>query len=285
MYRIIAALCACFVAFCSASNTVDVADIAVGVIETVPQVAISKEDLAKWLEESDWQQCVEQQIMDLFTRTGNPLVSQCSSVVSELSSGSGGSSGDGDGDDPESEAVPFHVISEVFCSRACGQVLLEVYDSCGLFKNPTGQRVGSVLVESCSVNSKGVQCLDALASFPVALHKCTADSCTSDCKDSLEQTVEAAGCCLHFANMSLITSETEMGSGSGTGAEGATSIALSDALESCNIAARFADPCQNSPLKLPGQVVNEDGSSAATATLNYFIAVVCFLVTGLSVSW
>ena len=197
MYRIIAILCACFVVICSASNTADIADIAVGVIETIPHVGISEEELAKWLEENDWQQCVEQQIMPELCRY---LVSQCAIVVSEVSSASGGSSGDGA--DWESDAVPFSVISQVFCNQACGQVLLDVYDSCGLFKNATGQRVGSVLVESCSVNSKEVQCLDALSSFPVALHKCTADSCTADCKDSLEQTVEAAGCCLHLQNKS-----------------------------------------------------------------------------------
>lgn len=285
MCRIIAILCACFVVICSASDTADIADIAVGVIETIPRVGISEEELAKWLEESNWQQCVEQQIMELFSsRTSSGLVSQCANVVSEVSSASGGSSGDGA--DWESDAVPFRVISQVFCSQACGQVLLEVYDSCGLFKNATGQKVGSVLVESCSVNSKEVQCLDALSSFPVALHKCTADSCTADCKDSLEQTVEAAGCCLHFADLSRITSETETGSGSGTEVDSSTSLTLSEALESCDIAVQLQDPCQNSPLKLPGQqVVNDNPSSTATITLNYFLAVICLLVTGLSVSW
>lgn len=284
MYRVIATLCACFVALCSASDTADITDVAVGVIETIPHVGISEEKFAKWLEGTDWQQCVEQQIMELFTpRNRNPLVSQCANIVSELSSGSGGSSGDGD--DRESDAVPFHVISKAFCSQACGKLFLEVYDSCGLFKNAIGQEVGSVLVESCGSSSKGVQCLDALAGFPNALQMCTADSCTSGCKESLEQAVEAAGCCLHFADMSRVTSVTEIGSGSGVG----TDFTLSEALESCDIPVQRPASCQNSPLKLPGDkvVIETEGSSSspATITLNSLVTVICLLVTGLSVIW
>ena len=276
-------LSVCCVAFCATLDTEDIVEVAVQAVETTSRFIASPNELTKWPESKEWQHCVEIELMDYFSRSFSTSA-QCQKSVSNINITSSGDDlrdgGSGSGIiDMESDAVSSQTVSRVFCSQACGQLILQAYDDCGLFKSVVGKKVGQALMDLCGTTSQGRMCRDAVADLPTALETCSSDDCTVGCKESLESSIVSTGCCLQSVNFVLITAEDDMGSTSRRG--NSVTIYLPDVLANCSVSVKPVDACKNGDLQF--QMERPDltvGSSASfpLSTLTLFMSVMCLVV-------
>ena len=286
MLRAIAVLSVCCVAFCAALDTEDIIEVALRAIETTSRFIVSPNELTKWPESKEWQHCVEIELMDYLSRSLNTSA-QCQKSVSNVNITSSGDDlrhgGSGSGIfDGESDAVSSQTVNRVFCSRACGQLILRAYDDCGLFKSMVGKKVEQALVDSCGTTNQGRMCRDAVAELSTALETCSSDDCTVGCKESLESSMVSTGCCLQSVNLVLITAEVDMGSKSRRG--DSVTISLPNVLAICSVSIKPVDACKNGDLQF--QMEKPDltvGSSASfpLSNITLFMSVMC-LVAGSS---
>ena len=290
----------CF-AYCTARNAPDVSELALEIISQLSpallQLQLSADELDQWnaTVTDEHLLCVEYTIKEWFTRPSAPATSssvqECSSALEDLlepffASGDGREGINDDDDDSESgsggdydevEAMSLHAVTSVFCHGACGNVLLSAYSSCKLFDDALGKRVSNALVDLCSVNSNGEHCLEVLArsTFPAALMKCTANDCSENCKEGLEQVGKEIGCCVHLAE-DITASELERGSER----EDETVPSLSELFSSCKL--QEVAECKESENPLKAFKTSTDVTDAALAPSSTALSVLVVCLVSLA---
>ena len=207
-------------------------------------------------------QCVEDSIQRLLTVPVVRLdisIAKCLSVVDktlDMEVGSGSvyvrsHSGASGLTDDEEDMLPIELVSNLFCNKACGILLLGVIEEC---EKDTKEPIYNTLLQSCGVKSDGNLCLSTLASIDLDTTLYTCTTCTNDCKLSLQRAISEAGCCMKFA--ADVRTNNEL--------EGSALQTLSEAFGACGDAFQnFSDECKNNTLTVIDGPIQDPGEGGA----------------------
>ena len=235
-----AALILCCLKCCATPDPSDIAVDVISYLEPVLRLLLSAEDLLRWNESVTEQphpmyMCIDNEVKELFTSSTQPTdVSECIAFLEELFdyellTTSGGST-DRTGGDDDAETFSVSALSKVFCNKACSNLLLLAYGTCGILM---GKQLNDIL---CRNTSKDELCMEVLVgpSFPTALSNCTTENgCDESCKQGLDQVSHDIGCCLHFAVGSALAEQCTLPKCEGTDSIRDTSVVTgSDTLTS-----------------------------------------------------